>query len=81
MLVGTPDESLNLPPFPASSIDSEEWKAWLKGYTVDEERPPTVYNRAFFIDETGKLVGSYHKRNLWHPERYGMYLPLTPARR
>lgn len=70
ILVGSPHESLNLPSYPVGSLEGEEWKQWLFAYTADETTPPTMFNQAFFIDDNGEMIGSYHKRNLWHPERF-----------
>lgn len=41
----------------------------MKLYTQTEVTKPVLINEAFFIDDKGDVVGSYHKRNLWHPER------------
>lgn len=30
----------------------------------------TLLNEAFFYDSTGTRLGTYVKKNLWHPERY-----------
>ena len=54
-----------------SSQAQKDWSAWVKNYKtkVTPDFKPTVKNTAFFIDDTGKLVATYDKRNLWHPER------------
>lgn len=28
-----------------------------------------LYNTAYFIDNNGQILGSYRKKNVWHPER------------
>lgn len=35
---------------------------------TDEEKP-LLYNTAYFIAPTGEILGSYRKKNIWHPER------------
>ncbi|KAI9933083.1 hypothetical protein ASPWEDRAFT_159005 [Aspergillus wentii DTO 134E9] len=38
---------------------------------VDENGNEVVhlYNTAYFISNTGEILGSYRKKNIWHPER------------
>lgn len=33
------------------------------------EKDGKLYNTAYYIDNTGKVLGEYQKINLWHPER------------
>lgn len=49
----------------------KDWCTWITAYKSDipPNFRPTVNNTAFFIDDTGKLLATYDKRNLWHPER------------
>ncbi|KAL4867103.1 hypothetical protein BDV12DRAFT_124596 [Aspergillus spectabilis] len=36
----------------------------------DEEKDHYVlYNTAYFISNTGEIIGRYRKKNIWHPER------------
>ena len=48
-----------------------EWAKYLESHpsTAEENSEPILHNTAFFIDDTGALLGEYVKRNLWHPER------------
>lgn len=82
VVVGTPHASVTTPvprhsPFDhlldenaaAPTQGQREWAEWMKLYVQTEETKPVLVNEAFFIDESGEVVGSYHKRNLWHPER------------
>jgi len=34
-----------------------------------ENRNPLLYNTAYFISPIGEILGSYRKKNIWHPER------------
>ncbi|KAL1963992.1 hypothetical protein VTN77DRAFT_7667 [Rasamsonia byssochlamydoides] len=34
-----------------------------------EEEEIRLYNTAYFISPEGKILGSYRKKNIWHPER------------
>lgn len=47
-----------------------------KKYAIDiipgsfiEEEQEKLYNTAYYIDSTGKVLSRYRKVNLWHPER------------
>ncbi|ODM21232.1 hypothetical protein SI65_04285 [Aspergillus cristatus] len=35
----------------------------------NENEKPLLYNTAYFIAPTGEILGSYRKKNIWHPER------------
>lgn len=35
----------------------------------DSNEKPLLYNTAYFIAPTGDILGSYRKKNIWHPER------------
>ncbi|KAL2220401.1 putative hydrolase, carbon-nitrogen family [Thermoascus aurantiacus ATCC 26904] len=35
----------------------------------EEAKPYHLYNTAYFISHDGQILGSYRKKNLWHPER------------
>lgn len=39
----------------------------VKTDTVDEQ--VRLYNTAYFISHDGQILGSYRKKNIWHPER------------
>ncbi|KAF7591867.1 hypothetical protein BBP40_000909, partial [Aspergillus hancockii] len=45
------------PPPPPSAAPSET------------KQNPILYNTAYFISNTGEILGSYKKKNIWHPER------------
>ncbi|OJJ49029.1 hypothetical protein ASPZODRAFT_60000 [Penicilliopsis zonata CBS 506.65] len=36
---------------------------------VSEEGKTIYYNVAYFLSNTGAVLGSYRKKNIWHPER------------
>lgn len=81
VVVGTPHASVaaSIPrhsPFhhllsdvPTPTPEQSEWAEWTKVYVQTEETRPVLKNEAFFIDERGEMIGTYTKRNLWHPER------------
>lgn len=49
-----------------------EWARYLEQYpeTSEEVSEPVLKNTAVFLEAgTGKIIGRYTKRNLWHPER------------
>ena len=53
---------------PSESVMGE-WEEFVKKYP-GKEHDPELQNTAIFIEGgTGKLIGDYVKRNLWHPER------------
>lgn len=33
------------------------------------EHGSLLYNTAYFISNSGEILGSYRKKNIWHPER------------
>ncbi|KAL2821820.1 carbon-nitrogen hydrolase [Aspergillus cavernicola] len=37
--------------------------------TEKEEQDYILYNTAYFISNTGDILGQYRKKNIWHPER------------
>lgn len=39
------------------------------GTIVQKEENGTLTNIAYFIDNEGRILGQYQKKNLWHPER------------
>jgi len=47
------------------------WAKWLEAHPPawEDGVRPILKNTAFFIDDSGALVGEYVKQNLWHPER------------
>lgn len=53
----------------------QEWADWVAAHPIsstalfNEPNSPVVYNTSVFVDDEGKLLGIYEKRNLWHPER------------
>ncbi|ORX40909.1 carbon-nitrogen hydrolase [Kockovaella imperatae] len=58
-------------PFTSSDAARKEWVEYLKANPPSDEQvaEPTLHNTAFFIDENGRVLGEYIKKNLWHPER------------
>ncbi|RDL36581.1 Carbon-nitrogen hydrolase [Venustampulla echinocandica] len=60
-----------------------EYKKYLDGYcslakelnicivpgTILEKHTDEIHNIAYFISNTGSILGQYQKKNLWHPER------------
>lgn len=73
-----------LPPLPKSDLvqnytsdpyDAQsarrEWAEYLDSHeeALADDSHFTLINEAFYIDATGKKIGSYTKKNLWHPER------------
>jgi predicted amidohydrolase len=48
-----------------------EWAKYLEAHPpAAEDNEPVLHNTAFFIEGgSGKVIGEYIKRNLWHPER------------
>jgi hypothetical protein len=54
-------------------VDCTEREAWID-YLVNVAAHKTdvdlsLINEAFYIDASGEKIGSYTKKNLWHPER------------
>ncbi|RXK41014.1 hypothetical protein M231_01645 [Tremella mesenterica] len=50
----------------------KQWAKYLHHFppTTEETSQPSLKNTAFFIEgTTGNVLGTYVKRNLWHPER------------
>ncbi|KAG4429084.1 hypothetical protein IFR05_015431, partial [Cadophora sp. M221] len=37
--------------------------------TIIEKHGTSLLNIAYFISDTGEILGRYQKKNLWHPER------------
>ncbi|KAJ6155806.1 hypothetical protein N7470_006372 [Penicillium chermesinum] len=37
--------------------------------TIIEKEADRLYNTAYFISNTGDVLGNYRKKNIWHPER------------
>lgn len=37
--------------------------------TATADKHPQLDNVSHYIDRHGKILGRYHKRNLWHPEK------------
>ncbi|KAB8073775.1 hydrolase, carbon-nitrogen family [Aspergillus leporis] len=47
---------------PASTSSNQE-------QDQDRSQKPVLYNTAYFISNTGEILSSYKKKNIWHPER------------
>jgi predicted amidohydrolase len=39
------------------------------GDDEEEEEEVRLYNTAYIISPSGEILGSYRKKNIWHPER------------
>lgn len=52
------------------------WAEWITQHPVSPQHNvgypdyPQIHNTSFFIDDEGKVLGEYTKRNLWHSERW-----------
>jgi hypothetical protein len=57
-------------PFSGDS-SSKEWSRYLQDVQSDMQDTDhlTLLNEAFYYDTRGKRLGTYVKKNLWHPER------------
>ncbi|KAJ5177253.1 uncharacterized protein N7482_003130 [Penicillium canariense] len=48
---------------------AKELKICLVPGTIIEKQADLFYNTAYFISNDGSVLGSYRKKNIWHPER------------
>lgn len=53
------------------------FQSWATKYCLDiipgsiiEEEAEKLYNKSYYIDKSGRILGEYKKNNLWLPERF-----------
>ncbi|KKY19918.1 putative carbon-nitrogen family [Phaeomoniella chlamydospora] len=58
------------PSHPEWAIQAAQYRKYVESYCGDADaNNPLFRNVAYFIDNQGKILGSYQKKNLWHSER------------